>query len=441
MPTAPLDRHAHLLSWGRHPAAPQAALRVHWPDQVAATLRAHGGGLLPYGNGRSYGDSGLAASDTVLDLRGMDRLVAADWTQGRIIAQGGMLLDELIRLALPRGWFPAVTPGTRFITLGGAIANDVHGKNHHHAGTFGCHVRRLALARSDRGVLICSRDQHPALFAATVGGLGLTGVILWVELQLQPVTSHLMDTRTRRFSCLEEGLALSAELDARHQYAVAWIDCAARGRRLGRGLHLLGDHAREGGLQPARPRARRMPLDPPVSLINRWTLRAFNSLHYHRHSRRRQARVSYLPYFYPLDGLHDWNRLYGRRGFQQFQCLIPERAAGDALPALLQAVTRAGTGSPLAVLKRFGDRPSPGLLSFPAPGLTLALDFPNTATVRERLLPRLDAIVREADGRLYPAKDAHMSGADFRRGYPDWDRVEALRDPALNSRFWQRMQP
>jgi len=438
-----LDTSSGLLPWGRYPQRPQTAVPCHWKDQIQGLLTEHSPGLLPFGNGRSYGDSCLATNDRVLHTRPLDRFIEADWETGRVVAQPGVLLDEIIHLALPRGWFLPVTPGTRFITLGGAIANDVHGKNHHHAGTFGRHIRRLGLVRSDRDEpLTCSLNEHPELFRATIAGLGLTGVINWAELQLRPVRSAAITTRTLPFPDLDTFFELSAEHDETHEYAVAWVDCAARGRALGRGLYMLGDHAEDGDLSLPRSRQRRFPVDPPLSLVNRWSVRLFNSLYFRRgHGRDAPHRVSYQPYFFPLDAILEWNRVYGRRGFQQFQCLLPEPAARDALRAILESIADSGSGSPLAVLKRCGDRPSPGLISFPAPGITLALDFPNSQRLTHRTLPRLDAIVREAGGRLYPAKDAHMSGSDFRAGYPDWERLETLRDPALMSQFWERVLP
>ncbi|MFP4147304.1 MAG: FAD-binding protein [Halorhodospira sp.] len=410
---------------------------------MVPALQEQGPGLLPFGHGRSYGDSCLAASDRVLLTRGLDRWIDADWSQGRVTVQPGVLLDELIRLALPRGWFLPVTPGTRFVTVGGAIANDVHGKNHHRTGTFGRHVSRFGLVRSDLDQpILCSPEESPELFKATIGGLGLTGVITWAELELRPVHSSIIEAETHQFGSLEEFLALSDAYDAQHEYAVAWVDCAAGGKALGRGLYMLGDHAESGGLALPRTRTRRFPVDPPLSLVNRWSARAFNALYYRRQRQSVQRqRVSYEPYFFPLDAIRDWNRVYGRRGFQQFQCLLPETEALAGLGTILQEIVRSGNGSPLAVLKRCGALPSPGLLSFPRPGITLALDFPNTANLHKHLLPRLDAIVREAGGRLYPAKDAHMSGADFCTAYPAWERVEALRDPALRSKFWERVLP
>jgi FAD/FMN-containing dehydrogenase len=429
------------LSWGRYPRRPQTLHPVVWPADVPAVLGGwNSGRTLAFGCGRSYGDSCLAESDQAIAMRGMDRFLTVDWRQGIVHAQAGVTLGELIALALRRGWFVPVTPGTKFVTLGGAVANDVHGKNHHVMGTFGRHVRRIVLYRSDEGLVECTPDRRPELFAATLGGLGLTGIIMSVELQLRPVSSGLIAQRSIRFGNLAEFFSLSREHDNQHEYTVAWIDCLASGADVGRGHYIAGDHAEGDDRRPALPGRLAMPFDPPFSLVNRLSLRAFNTLYYHRQRRREVKReVGYDPFFYPLDKLLAWNRMYGRKGFQQYQCVVPSAVAQDAIAAMMTEIARSGMGSFLAVLKRCGDIESPGMMSFPMPGASLALDFPQREPAIGRLFMRLDTIVDEAGGRLYPAKDAHMSAAHFRRAYPAWTRVEALRDPILMSHFWKRV--
>lgn len=432
-----------LYSWGRYPDAPQTGHICSWRNDLQGQLGnflARQEHTLPYGNGRSYGDSCLATSNQVLHTRALNRFISVDWQNGCVVAEAGVTLAEILQLSIPNGWFLAVTPGTQFVTLGGAIANDVHGKNHHRRGTFGNHVQRFGLIRSGSAELVCSATENTDLFAASIGGLGLTGVISWAEISLLPIRSSLIDTTSVRFGGLAEFFALSAELDAQHEYSVAWIDCLAKGVNSGRGVFIVGDHARYGQLDRDQPAKLDVPLTPPVSLINRASLLAFNELYWRAHSvERKQARTSYEPFFYPLDRILHWNRIYGRKGFQQYQCVIPETAAEAAIAELLRTISAAGQGSFLAVLKRCGNIASPGLLSFPLSGTSLALDFPQSTALERDLFPRLDAIVRQSAGRLYPAKDAHMTGPDFRLAYPQWEQLEALRDPILNSRFWKRV--
>ena len=432
-------------SWGRYPVSSQTGKSATWPDQIPRVIKHLAEATaeqrtLGYGMGRSYGDSCLSDSGQVLLTSGMNRLIHADWITGQITAQAGMTLNELIDITLPQGWFLPVTPGTQFVTLGGAVANDVHGKNHHVMGTFGRHVIRLRLFRSEDGWLDCSPTENVDLFRATVGGLGLTGIVSEVTLQLRSIQSSLIDQRSIRFGNLDEFFALSIELDPKYEYTVSWIDCLAKGSKAGRGHYIAGNHAHIGPLHVDQTHPRTIPLVPPISLVNRATLRPFNTLYYHRQQvRDRQGQVDYRPFFYPLDALLHWNRMYGRKGFQQYQCVVPNSEAPAVMRSLLSEIARSGTGSFLAVLKQCGDLASPGWLSFPMPGLSLALDFPQQAAINERLFKRLDQLVHEAGGRLYPAKDAHMSGADFRAAYPDWVKVEARRDPLLLSQFWKRV--
>lgn len=431
-----------LHSWGNYPYAPQTGHPLSWRESAQAALRELGtrfGTTLPFGNGRSYGDSCLAATDHVMSLRGLDRFISIDWQTGVMRAEAGVMLGEVARLAVPRGWMLPVTPGTQFVTLGGAVANDVHGKNHHVRGTFGRHVRRFSLLRSDAQPLECSPDEQVALFQATIGGLGLTGVIEWVEIQLMPVRSSSLIVESVPFGDIDEFLALSQARDPEHEYGVAWVDCLSGGASTGRGVYMSADHATDDRFSGDNRRLRRVPFALPWSPVNRFTLKAFNELYYrHQVAHAGLSEVGYASYFYPLDSILEWNRIYGRRGFQQYQFVVPEDAARDALRAALQVISSTGSGSFLAVLKRCGTLRSPGLLSFPIPGISLALDFPQRDAKNRALFARLDAIVRGAGGRLYPAKDAHMSGADFRVSYPAWQELERLRDPALMSRFWQR---
>lgn len=431
-----------LNSWGRHPGPAQHSTPIFWEKELVTASKKildEQQTTLPFGNGRSYGDSCLASSNKVLHMRQLKNFVSADWELGVISAQAGVTLDEILRLCVPKGWFLPVTPGTKFITLGGALANDVHGKNHHVKGTFGCHVLDFDLHRSDRGTLTVSPDNDPELFAGTIGGLGLTGVITRISLKLIRINSSYIDVTSERFSNLSEFISLSDELDPTHDYAVAWVDCLAKGANLGRGIYDAGNHSQVGNLDTLNSKKKSVPITPPVSMINALTVKVFNSFYYNKAFPERKNSIQHFdPFFYPLDGINNWNRLYGARGFQQYQCVIPTPNAEDGISEILKRIAHHKHGSFLAVIKRCGGQRSPGLLSFPLEGISLALDFANNARSKQ-LFKELDAIVDEACGRLYPAKDAQMSASLFQKGYPQWQTVEKLRDPTLLSKFWKRV--
>ncbi|MBL1266188.1 MAG: FAD-binding oxidoreductase [Halomonas sp.] len=428
-------------SWNRLPkVAPEAVYAL--TQRTAIVPDSLPRPMLAYGNGRSYGDVCLTEQGTLLLTRGLDRFIEFDAQHGVLRCEAGVTLAEILALVVPQGWFLSSTPGTRLATIGGAVANDVHGKNHHAVGSFGHHVRALALWRSDGSVIECRPDDHNGWFAATLGGLGLTGLIVWVEIQLMPIQTPWMWVESQRFANLDEFWTLNHHAQARWPYTVAWIDCLATGNAQGRGILLAGQHASSQTTLPTfTERRKRIPVDPPFSLVNRWSLRAFNALYYRQPVTPQGALSHYVPYFYPLDGIQDWNRIYGRQGFYQYQCVIPPGEAETAIAELLKAVARRGEGSFLAVLKHFGNQPSLGMLSFPRPGTTLALDFPNRGEKTLRLLQALDAIVQEAGGALYPGKDARMPASLFQSGYPQWEAFSAYIDPHFSSRFWQRVTP
>jgi FAD/FMN-containing dehydrogenase len=426
-------------SWGRHSWPKQAVLPV---SDRSRPFPEFSGTALPYGNGRSYGDSCLNPDGNLLNARGLDRFIAFDPGSGVLRCEAGVTLAEIIDLVLPQGWFLPVTPGTRYVTVGGAIANDVHGKNHHRTGSFGHHVRAFELLRSDDSRRICTPLDAKDWFAASIGGLGLTGLITWAELQLRRVPGPILETENIRFGSLDEFFTLSAASADSHEYSVAWIDCLASGSARGRGHFTRADHASSVAEERLKAPGRGlvMPLTPPFSLVNKLSLRPFNSLYYWKQPALRKRRTSHLlSFFYPLDGIREWNRMYGPAGFFQYQCVLPPSVARDGVAALLDEIALSGSGSFLAVLKEFGNQSSPGMLSFPRPGTTLALDFPNTGAEVLRLLDRLDRIVDEAGGALYPAKDARMSTASFQRAYPRWQEFSDYLDPRFSSGFWRRV--
>lgn len=434
-----------LESWGRYPAsAPDGVMPVTWrADQPA--WNAADTSVLPYGMGRSYGDVCLNNGGTLLLTRGLDRFIDFDPVTGIIRAEAGVIIEELLRFVMPHGWFIPVTPGTKYVTLGGAVANDVHGKNHHRMGTIGRHVRCFELVRSDGRRLLCSSESHADWYAATIGGMGLTGLVTWVELQLIRIESPIVDMETIKVRTLDEIVYWTMISDKDWDYTVSWIDCTKGGAQTGRGLFMRGNHARSaGGMRVDRRTVDGslvdIPVDAPNWLLNRYSVTVFNRLYFNRQLRRfKRSRVGIDPFFYPLDIVHGWNRLYGKRGMLQYQCVIPYNGDTQLMRSILSEFRKAGIASFLAVLKMFGDIESPGVLSFPKPGLTLALDFGNDGTSVHRVLDRLDDMVLEAGGRVYAAKDARMSAATFRRMYPEAERLVPFIDPKFSSSFWRRV--
>jgi FAD/FMN-containing dehydrogenase len=424
-------------SWGRWPR--------HEQRLIALTNRfgrlPDGAPVLAFGNGRSYGDVCLNDGGTLLLTRGLDRFIRFDSSTGVLECEAGVLLSEIIDLTIPHGWFPAVTPGTALVTVGGAIANDVHGKNHHRAGSFGQHVIEFELQRSDGQVLRCTPDVNREWFCATIGGLGLTGLIRTARLQLRRVPGVWIAADSRRFADLGEFFELAASSDAHYEYTVAWLDCASTGPKLGRGVFMRGNHAQSKDANPRRRAPRTFPFTPPLSLINGLSVRLFNELYFRRRSAQAPPALwHYQPFLFPLDGLLEWNRIYGPRGFFQYQCVLPGGAEETgALQEMLRRIAKSGLGSFLVVLKQFGDLPSQGLLSFPRAGVTLALDFPNRGAPTLRLLEDLDTITRAAGGAVYPAKDARMSAASFQQYFPRWQQLRQFVDPAFSSSFWRRV--
>lgn len=407
-----------LTGWGRSSSAAVEACR---PERVAEARRRIGRvgpeGIIAFGSGRSYGDAALNAGGRAMLTRRLDRILAFDPATGDLVAEPGVTFADLLEVFLPRGFLVPVTPGTAFATLGGAVANDVHGKNHDRTGSFGDHVQWLDLLLPSGDLVRVSPHQRPELFAATIGGLGLTGIILAIALRLLRVPSAEVTVRERRIPDLDAFLAAFAQHRASAAYSVGWIDALARGRRLGRGILEVAEPAAGGLTAAAKTRARRVPRDLPGAVLNPLSVALFNELYYRRvPSGGRERRQPYARFLYPLDAVRDWNRIYGKRGFYQFQCVLPDEAAPTGLRALLETVSAARGASFLAVLKTLGGE-GRGHLSFPMRGHTLALDFPRRAGVDE-LMKRLERLTLDYGGRIYPAKDACLSASGFATMYP-----------------------
>lgn len=428
-------------SWGGVRRVPQAIARPYFRDQLSDLFQERRGrSILAVGARRSYGDTILNSGGCLVEMAALDRILFFDPVAGVLRAEAGLTLDAALQIIVPHGWFFLTTPGTRFVTLGGAVANDVHGKNHHRVGSFGCSVRKIGLLRSDGGLLEIDRDAHRELFFATIGGLGQTGLITWVEVDLSKIPSTDLLVERLPFHSISEFCNLAAASDNEAEHIVAWIDCANTSA-LGRGIFQRANWSASGECSPHSTKVRAtVPFDMPSGLLNNLTVRAFNAAYWRLEQRHRGKIVEhYSKFFYPLDAIGKWNRLYGRRGFYQFQCVVPLAGAEHVISELLRQIVRAREGSFLAVLKTLGSIPSIGYLSFPREGVTLALDFPNRGESTLALFERLDEIVIEAGGRLYPAKDGRMSKRMFCAGYENLQPFLRYIDPAFSSDFWRRV--
>jgi FAD/FMN-containing dehydrogenase len=412
----------------------QTVVPLFWADEFPRKIPS-GLTALPAGLARSYGDVGLNEDNALLVATGINRILAWNQQTGLIRCEAGLSLAQLLEFCVPRGWFPQVLPGTKFVTVGGAIANDIHGKNHHVAGTFGCHVPRFEIVRSDGTRAVCSADENADMYRATIGGMGLTGLLTWADIQLRPIISPQIAYMGTKFHGLNEFLALTKA--SKSEYSMAWLDTAARGRNWARGIFMEGDHsAADDPLTTGKAARFPFPIDLPPGLLNRTTVGLFNFAFFHKQFGKHVNHfMHYDPFFFPLDAIHNWNRMYGSRGLLQFQCVVP----ADAMQAIIRVVTDAGLSSFLTVLKIFGDVRSPGIMSFPKPGWTLALDFPIRGDRTFELFDRLAYMTLEAGGRLYPAKDARMTSSQFQRFYPQWRDFAQFIDPNFSSSFWRRV--
>jgi FAD/FMN-containing dehydrogenase len=395
--------------------------------------------FLPRGLGRSYGDVCVNDGGTLLHTFRRDRLLEFDAVHGILRCEAGASIADIAEVVLPRGWFPTVVPGTRFVTVGGAIANDVHGKNHHIAGTFGHSVASIKLRRSDGGVQTITRDD--SLWRTTLGGLGLSGVMDEATIQLQKIPGLGVMQETKLFGGagdIDDYLALDRESQA-WTYTVGWIDTLDRGLR---GVFFRGKHCDgpEPWLTPKQT-VLSMPFVAPQWLLGRWSAKAFNELYYRAQAMKTssQATIPLWQFFFPLDAVTAWNRAYGKRGFVQYQFVVPRDAAREVVPKIIAHLREASVASYLAVIKSFGNKASSGALSFPMPGVTVALDVPAPNDRDRRALDRADAMVADVGGRVYPAKDARMSETMFKRFYPQWEEIERARDPMISSSFWRRV--
>ena len=437
-PKSACDRRMKLSGWGRYPVLDCRLERLHEREGLS-DLFARTGTLIARGNGRSYGDAALNPNLTISMLK-MDRMQSFDEKTGLLTCEAGVLLADILDVFVPRGWFPPVVPGTKFVTVGGMIAADVHGKNHHRDGSFGTHVESLLLVTADGGTRTCSRTENAALFCATLGGMGLTGLILSASFRLRPIETAFVMEETSATRDLDETMALF-ERSANWPYSAAWIDCLARGSKQGRSLLMRGRFMERKALptrlftdplRPATARQLTVPIDAPLVLLSRLSIKGFNEWYYRRGARLSRPRpVHFDPFFFPLDRVEAWNRLYGRCGFVQYQCVLPKDESSIGIRALLERISTARPDSFLAVLKLLGPA-GEGLLSFPMEGYTLALDFP-MCTDTLALLAEFDEITHRHGGRVYLAKDACCTWKRVRQGYPHFAAFSNVRSDAAGS--------
>jgi len=426
-----------MYGWGRHPRVRSLVARPERRAEVKAALDDRGDEpLLAFGLGRSYGDAALISNGRMVLTRRLDRMLSFDPTTGWLEVEAGVSLEEIVRTFVPRGFFPPVVPGTQFVTIGGALGCDIHGKNHHVDGTFADHVRRVELLTGSGEVVVCDAEHAPELFWATVGGMGMTGIVLSLQLKLVPIDNPFIEMESVRVENLDHFFEVSAE-SGDFTHTVSWIDCVTSGAAMGRGIFMRGRYAptgtrgsisllqRVGELAPGLLDFR---VDGPNWLLNSASIRAFNETYFRKQAKGvTRSTVHYAPFFFPLDNVRQWNRLYGERGFLQYQFVVPPDPDHRAIRQVLAEITRSGLGSFLAVIKEFGERTHPGL-SFPAPGTTLALDFGHAGAPLLDLLDRLDAIVLESGGRVYLGKDARLPREMFRKMYPGWAAWKDVRD-------------
>ena len=430
-----MEKH---LSWNKVPRiTPTQTDYIHNTD---FQFSQYDGSLTIHGLGRSYGDVCLTENGTMLVATGINRLIEFDSEGGKIVAEAGVTLDEILHLITNKGWFLPVVPGTRYITLGGAVANDIHGKNHHQVGSFGNYVKRFGLVRSNGEDLICSEDLNKDLFHATIGGLGLTGVITWVEISLSPIKSKFIEISTERFEHIQDYWIVNKELEKDWEYTVAWIDCLSNEKKLGRGVFLSGQHTEETTSHiNYKDRKITFPFEPPFSFVNNLSGKLVNTLYYRINSSKKSSIKHYQPFMFPLDAVNKWNRVYGRKGFFQYQCVFPPEVSEYGVKEVLKIIRKGNHKSYLGVVKNFGNIESKGILSFARPGTTLALDFRNKGQETLNLFQQLDSVVAQLKGALYPAKDARMSGEMFRASFPRYEEFLKFVDPKFSSSFWERV--
>lgn len=423
-------------SWNNYPKVKKQ--KNFFLERFSSTLLENES-LLAYGNGRSYGDVCLNSSGTILHTINLNKIISFDEKKGILKCESGITFDEILKKITEKGWFLPVVPGTKYITLGGAVANDIHGKNHHKSGSFGNFIKSFELIRSDGKKYLCSETENKDLFFSTIGGLGLTGVISWVELDLRKIKSNTLSAKTQRFSSLEEYWEINNTLEMEWEYTVAWLDCIRTKSNNYRGVFHSGNHSTNPINKKVNNFKITVPFNSPLPLINKLSIKILNSLYFLSNKNKPVHNTHYESFFFPLDKVKNWNRAYGKKGFIQYQFLLPKEKSKETVREILDFINQNKLTPSLCVLKTFGDIPSKGILSFPRAGVTLAIDFPIQNMNIFGILDSLDKMVINANGSIYPAKDARMSSKTFRKSFQNYSKFLNYKDPRFNSDFSERI--
>jgi len=425
----------NLMSWGMYPEVKSTVFKFDKERTLEHIIAKHNE-LIPYGNGRSYGDSAL--SSNIIDTRPKNYFLGFNEDKGLLHIQAGVLLWEILESFVPKGWFLKVTPGTKLITIGGAIASDIHGKNHHVEGCFSECVEEFEIMLADGEIVTCSKKSMPELFKATCGGMGLTGVILTAKIYLKKINSQYIDQTIIKTKNLKETFEAFEE-HSHKSYSVAWIDCLAKGENIGKCLLMVGDFKDDGDLKYKNKGQLSIPFNFPSFALNNWSVRAFNWLYYRKVKEKvSKQKVDIDTFFYPLDAIGHWNRIYGKKGFTQYQFILPKETSYQGLEEILTTISNSGKGSFLAVLKLYG-KANENYLSFPIEGYSLALDFKIEKGLFE-LLDELDKIVLKYNGRIYLTKDVRVSQETFEQGYPHIELFREFRKKYKMSQKFQSLQ-
>jgi FAD/FMN-containing dehydrogenase len=393
-----------------------------------------------YGNGRSYGDVCLNQNGPLI-IDKSSKILNFDKVNGTIKVEAGSTLENILKKTLPYDWILPVTPGSKFVTLGGAIANNVHGKNHHISGSFGNFIKNIELLRSDGHIYYLSKSKNIELFNSTISGLGLTGQILNAEIKLKKIESDIICEETFQFNNIYDYFEIEKNFQE-NEYTVAWLDCLSSKKKLGRGVFFTGNHKKNLNKKSKlifEPKTKiNIKFDFPKFFLNQYSIKLFNQI-YWLLNKNKKREINIDNFFYPLDKILNWNRIYGKDGFYQFQCIIPKIVSKKGIVEILKEITKSNQSSFLAVLKSHKEETSPGINNFCINGTSLALDFQNNQKSTINLLKKLETIVLNYDGKIYPAKDSIMSSDSYKKFYPNWKLLKEIKDPKLTSSFWERV--